>query len=106
MDRTVVVEMATDRWMVRVVGDLDMATAPELIEAVSQLDLSSGRTIEVDLARCDFLDSAGLTALARCAVVAARTSKPLVVSGINDRARRLFEITGFSGTDSPFDLVC
>jgi anti-sigma B factor antagonist/stage II sporulation protein AA (anti-sigma F factor antagonist) len=47
---------------VRLAGDLDLASAPDLIRAVASLDGTSGDLV-VDLAEVEFLDSSGLRAI-------------------------------------------
>src|SRR4051812_4825213 len=46
-----------------VAGELDVGTAPELRRAIGQLMAGGARTVVVDLARTEFLDSSGLGAL-------------------------------------------
>ena len=80
-------EELADRTVVRVVGDLDMATALELRNALRP---GNGRPIVVDLAETTFVDSSGLNALvAAChhgTVVALRHPSPIV--------RRAIEVSG------------
>ena len=80
-------EELADRIVVRVVGDLDMATALELRSALRP---DSGRPIVVDLAETTFIDSSGLNALvAAChlgTVVALRHPSAIV--------RRAIEVSG------------
>ena len=49
--------------LVRVVGELDLATAPRLAEAVRELREVGWDVIVVDLAAADFVDSTGLRLL-------------------------------------------
>jgi anti-sigma B factor antagonist len=48
--------------VVTVTGEIDMATAPELREAIAAADLRQGRLV-VDLSAVTFLDSAGVAVL-------------------------------------------
>lgn len=48
--------------VVTVTGEVDMATAPELREAIAAADLSGGRLV-LDLSAVTFLDSAGVAVL-------------------------------------------
>ena len=56
--------------VVRVDGDLDMATSPELEEALEGADVS--KRIVIDLSGCTFLDSSAVRAL----VATARAAEP------------------------------
>ncbi len=90
----------TERWVERVVvvaawGDLDVATAPELADAIEAAARNEPTALVVDLSRVDFLASAGMTVLiaahrdiapsARFRVVAdgPSTSRPLKMIGID-----------------------
>ena len=83
----VVREESDDHIVVRVVGDLDMATALELRAA---LQPDGGRPMIIDLAQTTFMDSSGLNALVAAwhlgNVVAVRHPSPIV--------RRAIEISG------------
>jgi len=83
----VVREESDDHIVVRVVGDLDMATALELRAA---LQPDGGRPMIIDLAQTTFMDSSGLNALVAAwhvgSVVAVRHPSPIV--------RRAMEISG------------
>lgn len=50
---------------VRVAGDIDLATAPRLGDAIE--GLPSGASAVIDMAGCHFIDSAGLNALVNVA---------------------------------------
>ncbi|HSF61150.1 MAG TPA: STAS domain-containing protein [Gaiellaceae bacterium] len=78
-------------YVVRVVGDLDMATAPTLEERVASVDVAS--RLVIDLTLCTFLDSAAvrlLTTIARDSDTAGR-SVALVAS--DPGILRVLEIT-------------
>lgn len=78
-------------YVVRVLGDLDMATAPTLEERVASV--GSASHLVIDLTQCTFLDSAAvrlLTTFARDSEASGRTVA-LVVS--NAGILRVLEIT-------------
>lgn len=50
--------------VVRVQGEVDLATAPELDEVLAAIDASDGPVV-VDLSEVSFLDSSGLSVLVR-----------------------------------------
>jgi anti-sigma B factor antagonist len=54
---------ADEEIRVRLEGELDVATAPALDEALVQAEASGATTIVIDLTRVSFIDSTGLRAL-------------------------------------------
>ncbi|MEV6691904.1 STAS domain-containing protein [Micromonospora sp. NPDC051196] len=77
----------------RLTGDLDFDSAPELITAVEKLRRDGYRQLVIDLAGVGLCDSSGLSAL----VVAHRGSPvPLRLVGINPSLRHLLDRTGLA----------
>jgi anti-sigma B factor antagonist len=77
--------------VLHVSGDLDLATAPRLEEAVA--DAGSAAPIVIDLSGCTFLDSAGMRSL----VNTSRSIQPegrVHVVTTDPRILRVLEITG------------
>jgi anti-anti-sigma factor len=83
---------AADILIVEVAGEVDMATSPQVVEAVESA--SNGcRRVVVDLTEVTFLDSSGLNALVNCRrSLAARDVDLRVVSPSDHVVRRVFEI--------------
>jgi anti-sigma B factor antagonist len=81
--------MQTEPGRVAVTGELDLAAAPRLADALASLDEGSG-AVTVDLAETTFVDSRGLATL-----VAAhhRLGGHLRVVNVRPEVRRVFEIT-------------
>jgi anti-anti-sigma factor len=82
------------RVVVRVAGDIDVATAPEVERALA--DAGAGKRVVLDLTECQFIDSSGLRTLlgARSAAESAGGSLALVVA---DRGLlRVFEVVGLA----------
>jgi anti-anti-sigma factor len=71
----------------RLVGELDMATVPELEAALS----TATAPVVLDLAELSFIDSAGLHALVRYAR-ALNGNGPLVLKNMPAQVRRVFEL--------------
>ena len=65
MDFHVSVTDRPDAVVVRLVGELDMATAERALDALRATDLSAARRLIVDLADLSFCDSSGLRLLLR-----------------------------------------
>jgi anti-anti-sigma factor len=79
---------------VRLVGELDLATADRVPDALTRLDGHHGSEVLVDLTELTFCDAQGLRALvnAHCALHDAGTH--IVLTGVPKMTRRLLTITG------------
>jgi anti-sigma B factor antagonist len=79
--------------IVEVVGEIDMATAPELAAELEGVGDDSGLVV-VDLAQVTFVDSSGLKALVQANRELGRRGIGFrVVSPADHAVRRIFEIT-------------
>jgi anti-anti-sigma factor len=81
----------------RVVGELDLATAAELDSALERL-ISKRSDALVDLGECEFVDSVGLATILRARRRLRSAERNLHVTALSRRARRTFEV---SGLDTP-----
>jgi anti-sigma B factor antagonist len=80
---------------VRLVGELDMLFAEDVREAFRRaLAVPGVRDIVVDLARLEFLDSSGLSALLTGKRLATNAGVSFGVSSPTDHVRAVLEITG------------
>jgi anti-anti-sigma factor len=77
--------------VVRVRGDLDMATVPELEQALATIDLAGLRAI--DLSDCEFIDSAAVRLLTVTGREVAEQGGTLAVVATDPGVRRVLEIT-------------
>jgi anti-sigma B factor antagonist len=76
--------------VVHVSGELDLATAPRLKEALAELVADP---VVVDLSECTFLDSAGMGVLLASARELRESGRSLRVATADPRILRVFEIT-------------
>ena len=76
--------------IVRVEGDLDMATCPELEEALAGADVS--KRIVIDLTACTFLDSSAVGALVAAARAAESAGGDVVLVTSDPGILRVLEI--------------
>jgi len=76
--------------VVRVGGDLDMATCPELVEALEGAD--PGRRTVIDLSGCTFLDSAAVRMLIATAHTAESAGGDVVLVTKDPGILRVLEI--------------
>lgn len=81
---------------IRLAGELDMSTAPQLSEALD-VAVEHGGAILVDLSELTFMDSTGINALLRAAV-SLRGRGCLVLHGEQDRVRRLLDLIRLDGS--------
>jgi anti-sigma B factor antagonist len=58
------------------------------------LQVEDSPVVIVDLAEVPYVDSAGLGSLVRAYVSRQKAGKQIVLTGVNDRVLKLFEITG------------
>jgi len=78
-----------DPRVVKLRGDLDMATAPELRACLSE---SSGN-VEVDCAGLDFIDSSGLGVFVDAHRALEARGMRLVIRNVPPRCRTVFDVT-------------
>jgi anti-sigma B factor antagonist len=76
---------------VRLYGEIDMATAPS-VEAALETD----RSLRIDLSRVTFLDSSGMSVIARANRRAEQAGHELVVCRPSLMARRAMELGGLA----------
>jgi anti-anti-sigma factor len=88
----IVVEGAGDELVLRLVGELDLASVPTLR---SCLDNVAGevRTVVLDCAELTFLDSTGIGLLIRCQRDLSDRGGSLVVRAPRSHVRKVLEIT-------------
>jgi anti-sigma B factor antagonist len=82
--------------VVRVIGELDSATAPRLREELIGLINRGIRSVTVDLARLDFIDSTGLGVLVSAMKRLREHGGDLVLQSPKPSAMRVLEITGLT----------
>jgi anti-sigma B factor antagonist len=86
--------------LVRVDGELDIATAPDL-EAVLLRPRPPGERVVLDLGALRFIDSTGLRVLLRARVAAREGRWELFVRNVPANVRRLFTIAGVQDAVPP-----
>lgn len=78
----------------RVSGEIDMSTVPTFEEALSAALGDKPERLMIDLSEVNFMDSSGLNALVRARNALEDTGVELVISGMSDPVRRLFDVSG------------
>lgn len=79
---------------IRLVGEVDLATVPELDRLLDELAREGHRRLLLDLAGVEFIDSTGLASIMRALYAADENGHRLAVRRGSPQVQRLFEITG------------
>ncbi|MEW6155060.1 MAG: STAS domain-containing protein [Actinomycetota bacterium] len=82
--------------VVRVTGELDVATAPRLQQELQALSGSAPALVTLDLAETEFIDSTGLRAIVVAVKDLRASGGDLVVRSPSPSTARLLEISGLS----------
>lgn len=80
--------------VVRLQGELDMATAPVLDRALTAALASAGGAVVVDMSSLTFMDSTGIAVLLGAARRAEAAGRSLVVRSPNRPVLKAFRLTG------------
>jgi anti-sigma B factor antagonist len=79
---------------VKLKGELDIAGAPELRDALAQLSEEPGCSILIDVADLTYLDSTGISVLVVAAKRIRSEGGSFAVANVSGAVRRILEITG------------
>jgi anti-sigma B factor antagonist len=85
------------RTVVRVAGEVDLATAPALASAAHAALEAGALELWIDLTATSFMDSSGLHALLDADARASALNRRLAVICPAGHVRRVFDIAGLSG---------
>lgn len=85
--------------VVTVAGEIDMATAPRLVEALAQF---ANGTVRVDLAAVTFLDSSGLHTLVNAHRAITQSGRRMIVCG--PLAPTIHQTLKVTGLDDYFEI--
>lgn len=77
-------------------GRLDSNTSRALEQKTTALFGADKTRVLFDLAALDYISSAGLRVFLQAAKAARRTGGTLVLAGMNENVREVFDISGFS----------
>jgi anti-anti-sigma factor len=88
------IDRIAERTVVRVRGDVDLATAPELSQALEPL--GSTEQVTVDLSEVAFMDSSGLRVLLDFASHSRNGNVPLRIASPSRTVMRVMEIVGMT----------
>lgn len=80
----------------KIVGEIDAFTAPKLRECLAPAEKVKGMQAELDLSEVAYMDSTGLGVFVGFYKVVKANEGHVKIIGVNQRLRRLFEITGLT----------
>ncbi len=83
-------------------GDIDLARSPVLRNSIRQAQNSKPKRLIVDLGLVDYMDSSGVATLVEALQVARRSNTKVILCGMKDRVRSIFEIARL---DTVFTIV-
>lgn len=81
----------------KVIGEIDAFTAPKLKEKLYTVSEIPNLKVEIDLTAVAYIDSTGLGVFVGFYKSLLKNGSELKIVGVNDRLKRLFEITGLDG---------
>lgn len=81
---------------VTISGEIDAFTAPKLREAFEPYEGKAGLDVLIDLTNVSYMDSTGLGVLVGLFKSLRANGGMLTLTGLSDRLKRLFDITGLS----------
>jgi anti-sigma B factor antagonist len=82
--------------LLRVAGELDLHSSPEVREALEAITLSAGELFVIDLSGITFCDSSGITALVSARNRALAAEAGIALAGVPDHLRRVLQMLGLS----------
>ena len=91
---TVQLQPRSDVALIAVSGELDIASAPELEQALDQIRPELTKLVIVDLRELDFMDSTGLSIIVRAHQRLAESDCELTLIKGQPQVQRLLDLTG------------
>ncbi|MEV6394478.1 STAS domain-containing protein [Streptomyces sp. NPDC051907] len=80
--------------VIELAGDLDHHTATDVRALLSDLALTEGQQLVIDLAQLAFCDSSGITVLIAARNRALTADAAVVLAAVPDRVSRVFRVVG------------
>jgi anti-sigma B factor antagonist len=85
-----------ERALVRLIGELDVAVAPQAMQAIAQAELQRPAILELDLSTLAFIDSTGLRLMLSTRQRALEAERRLLLRRGPDAVQRVFEVTALA----------
>jgi anti-anti-sigma factor len=95
----IVTEELLDGCLLRIVGEVDLATAPRLTEQVAREVENGGAAgaLVIDLSLVPFIDSSGVRALVEADRLGRSSGRPVALYGASDAVTRVLELVEVRG---------
>jgi anti-anti-sigma factor len=98
-------ELSPNRCLLKLSGPLMGDLAANLADELSRLSKQGIKQVILDLAEVPLIDSRGLSALIAGYRLFGQKAQHFRLVGLNDQARLLFDLTGFSRIFQTFEYV-
>lgn len=85
-------ETIDDGMILRPVGEIDLSCASMLRQRLGKIQDDQPSRLIIDLSRVPYMDSSGVATLVEAMQVARRGGTKLVLCGLQDKVRSIFEI--------------
>jgi anti-sigma B factor antagonist len=89
----VTTERQDDRVIIAVTGELDIASASRIEEALREAEAAGPAVVLLDLRRLEFMDSTGLRTILSADARAREAGRRLVIVQGDENVKRVFEVT-------------
>jgi anti-sigma B factor antagonist len=86
-------DLGPDIREIQVEGELDLAVADQLAEAIGRCDRDQ---VLIDLSGCEFIDSTGIAVIVRAHQEAVKTGRRVVIHSPAAQVLRVLEVTGLT----------
>src|ERR1700722_76488 len=86
----------SDRIVLSLAGELDMANAPLLQSAIEGDGMDAAKTVVLDLQQLTFVDSTGLRVILSARELCWRRRKEVAITPGSEQVQRLLSVTGVS----------
>ncbi len=91
-EQDITITNAANGVMVTPEGDIDMHRSPELRAVLRGVNEKKPKRLIVNLSKVGYMDSSGLATLVECMRTAKSNQTEMILCGMNDRVRAIFEI--------------
>jgi anti-anti-sigma factor len=92
----ITIQDVNDVKVVRIEGELDTGSSPEAQKQLDQMRAQGAKKILLDMAKLDFISSAGLRVLLATAQELKQNGGDLRVCSLNESVKEVFDLSGFS----------
>ena len=100
-----ITEQFRDKWvLLKIIGEIDMATGPELRQRIVQYVQEGHLHIILDLAKVDFIDSTGLGVLIGGLKRTRSHGGDLQCIGLSESLKEMFKLTGLDAVLTEKDV--